>query len=202
MPSKLHIGAGTAILEGWVNIDILPGPGIDHVLDVTRGLPFQDVGAIFAEHFLEHLELPAALRFLAECRRVLRPDGVLRLSTPNLDWVWLTHYRAPESMSGPEPLQACLEINRAFHGWGHRFLWNAPMLEGALRRAGFGIVAFRTYGESERDELRGLERHEASPDYGSHRHVVIAEAWGTGAPENSEALDLLMEPYLRDLAVE
>ena len=30
---------------------------------------------------------------MRESRRVLRDDGVLRLSTPNLDWVWVTHYR-------------------------------------------------------------------------------------------------------------
>ena len=36
MPSKLHIGAGTAILEGWVNIDILPGPAVDVVHDVLQ----------------------------------------------------------------------------------------------------------------------------------------------------------------------
>lgn len=199
MPPKLHIGAGTAILDGWVNIDIVSGPGIDHVLDVTKGLPFEGVSAIFAEHFLEHLELEAGLRFLAECRRVLRNDGVLRLSTPNLDWVWLTHYRAPELMTGDEALRACLEINRAFHGWGHRFLWNSRMLTAALHRAGFAEVQIQEYGESKRKELRALERHEASPDSGPHRHVVIAEA--SGMADADPTFDDLMGPYLRDLAI-
>src|SRR5437763_14389901 len=86
---KLHIGAGTSPLAGWTNVDILPYPGVDAVLDVTRGLPFENVELIFAEHFLEHLSLADALRFIGECRRVLNDDGVLRVSTPNLDWVWL-----------------------------------------------------------------------------------------------------------------
>ena len=62
---------------------------------MRQGLPFADVASIYAEHFLEHLALDDGLAFLAECRRVLRPDGILRLSTPNLDWVLLTHYRGP-----------------------------------------------------------------------------------------------------------
>src|SRR5438270_9161033 len=48
---KLHIGAGTSPLAGWTNVDILPYPGVDAVLDVTRGLPFENVELIFAEHF-------------------------------------------------------------------------------------------------------------------------------------------------------
>src|SRR5262249_9289542 len=48
--TKLHIGSGPQILPGWVNVDNLPYPGVDKVLDVTAGLPFRDVDFIFAEH--------------------------------------------------------------------------------------------------------------------------------------------------------
>lgn len=82
MATKLHIGSGPSPIAGWVNIDILPYPGVDHIMDVRHGLPFDSVAFIFAEHFLEHLSLGDGLLFLRECRRALRPDGVLRLSTP------------------------------------------------------------------------------------------------------------------------
>jgi hypothetical protein len=94
-PARLHIGCGQQSLAGWINIDNQGLPGVDQVLDVRHGLPFSGIAAIYAEHFLEHLSLDEGLAFLAECRRVLRDDGVLRLSTPNLDWVMLTHYRGP-----------------------------------------------------------------------------------------------------------
>src|SRR5687768_10516401 len=117
---KLHIGSGTVSLPGWVNIDHQQLEGVDRVLDVRKGLPFEQVSAIFAEHFIEHLTLREAEAFLRECRRVLSPSGVLRMSTPNLDWVWVSHYRPPHTLTSEYALLGCLELNRAFHGWGHQ----------------------------------------------------------------------------------
>src|SRR5688500_68383 len=110
--AKLHLGCGPVALPGWLNIDNLPYPGVDRVLDVTAGLPFEDVQFVFAEHFIEHLELDAAMALMRECRRVLRDDGVLRLSTPNLDWVWASHYK--KVMTQEEAVLACFaKIGRA-----------------------------------------------------------------------------------------
>src|SRR5258708_32385343 len=88
-----HVGSGPQILRGWVNIDSKPYPGVEHVLDVTQSFPFTDVKFIYAEHFIEHVPYAAGATFLATCRSVLREDGILRLSTPNLDWGWMTQYR-------------------------------------------------------------------------------------------------------------
>jgi predicted SAM-dependent methyltransferase len=195
---KLHLGCGPQILAGWVNLDNVKYPGIDRVLDVTRGLPFKDVSLIFAEHFIEHLAYTDALNLLRECRRVLREDGILRLSTPNLDWVWMTHYRL--SMPEPEEVQACFALNRAFRGWGHQFLYNERTLRATLLDAGFSNVVRLEYGESPHAELRGLERHEKSPDYGSLSHILIVEASG----REGAAPDYLNQPradFLRDVQV-
>jgi predicted SAM-dependent methyltransferase len=183
-PSRLHIGCGQQALPGWINIDNQGLPGVDQVLDVRHGLPFSGVAAIYAEHFLEHLSLDDGLAFLRECRRVLLPEGVLRLSTPNLDWVILTHYRGPAA-GDDDAREDCFRINRAFHGWGHQFLYNERTLAATLRDAGFANVQRVAYGESEHAELRGLERHEKSTDYGELSHILIVEAWGRGgaAPE-------------------
>jgi hypothetical protein len=79
-------------------------------------------------------------------------------------------------------LRLCFEINKAFHGWGHRFLFNEQMLEAALRSAGFARVVFCRYGESAVAYLRDLERHEKSLDSPELPHVLIAEASGQGEP--------------------
>ena len=173
-PLRLHVGAGRHRLDGWVNLDVQALPGVDVVADVRAGLGFDDVGAIYAEHFLEHLAIDDALAFLLECRRALRPGGWLRLSTPNLDWVWLTHYllEAP-----PEDKQhRALMLNRAFHGWRHRFLWNRELLGRALAACGFDEVAWCRYGESARPEFAGIEGHETYDDTPDLPHVIIAEA--------------------------
>ena len=196
---KLHIGAGTAPIEGWVNVDIEAYPGIDRVLDVRSGLPFNDVRFIFAEHFIEHLTLREGMAFLRECRRILHEDGVLRLSTPNLDWVWLTHYKPPDAMVGDEALVGCLEINRAFHGWGHQFLYNPSTLAASLRAAGFDRVNECSYSESSVVELKGLERHERHADRPGAPSVVVLEASGS-RPRDGD-FESRVEAYLRDAVV-
>ena len=188
---RLHIGCGQQSLPGWINIDNQGLPGVDQVLDVRRGLPFSGVATIYAEHFLEHLALDDGLAFLAECRRVLLPDGVLRLSTPNLDWVMLTHYRGPGA-SPDDAREDCFRINRAFHGWGHQFLYNATTLESVLAAAGFVRADRCSYGRSERPELAGLERHETWEDTPDLPHVLVVEAWGAAAPRP------LPEPLMKD----
>ncbi len=181
-PPRLHIGCGQQSIPAWINIDNQGLPGVDQVLDVRHGLPFANVAAIYAEHFLEHLGLEDGLDFLAECRRVLREDGILRLSTPNLDWVLLTHYRGPQA-ADDDAREDAIRLNRAFHGWGHQFLYNRAMLASAVKSAGFARVSFCRYGESDVAELKGLERHETWEDTPDLPHVLIVEASGAARPE-------------------
>jgi predicted SAM-dependent methyltransferase len=175
---RLHIGSGPQILPGWVNIDNVRYPGVDRVLDVRRGLPYRGVRFIFAEHFIEHLSLNEAMYLFLECRRVLADDGVLRLSTPNLDWVWASHYKL--ATASPKSVKDCFHLNRAFRAWGHQFLYNEAALTSLLMDAGFAHAARRSYGESPHAELRGLERHERSDDFDGLADILIVEAWGRG----------------------
>ena len=195
--TKLHVGCGPQILPGWVNLDNVKYPGVDKVVDVTKGLPYKDVSYGFAEHFIEHLAYDDALKLMRESRRVLRDDGVLRLSTPNLDWVWVTHYRL--GMSDTEEVQACFALNRAFRGWGHQFLYNVQTLTECLHDAGFAEVEAASYGESRHEELRGIERHEKYAD--THLpHIVIVEASGVRR-EKSETLEGPMQEFREAISV-
>lgn len=177
-PLRLHLGCGQSPIPGWVNLDVQQLPGVDRVLDVRRGLPYENVASIYGEHFLEHLELDEGLACLVECRRVLAPDGILRISTPNLDWVLASHYRYGGWAAEDEAIADCFRMNRAFHGWGHRFLYNRQALSGALRAAGFSTITMHRYGESDVPELAGLERHEKSGDTAELPHVLVAQASG------------------------
>jgi predicted SAM-dependent methyltransferase len=196
-PLRLHVGSGGRRLDGWVNIDRKRLPGVDRVLDVRRGLPYTCVEAVFAEHFLEHLTLDEARRFLADCRRVLAPGGILRISTPNLDWVVGTCYHGEAGPGEPQKVADAVGLNRAFRGWGHRFLYNDAMLLAALREAGFAEIAFQRYGRSASPELSNLEGHERSPDTDLLPHVLIVEARGNAIPVKLPAA--LLDDYERDL---
>jgi hypothetical protein len=183
-----------------VNLDVQPLPGIDVVADVTRGLRFTGVEAIYAEHFLEHLAIDDAVRFLADCHRALAPGGALRISTPNLEWVWATHY-PPGLPEESRQLQAIV-ANRAFHGWRHRFLWNRPLLGRALAACGFVDVEWCRYGESPREVFRGLEGHDTYTDSEELPHVIIAEAVKADPrpAELDELQRLIADEFLRHLA--
>ena len=184
---RLHVGCGRHPIAGWVNIDNQDLPGVDVVADVTGGLAFRDSEAVFAEHFLEHLRVDQALDFLTEAHRVLAPGAAIRLTTPNLDWVWATHYH-PEAPAETKREMA-IQLNRAFHGWEHQFLWNREMLGEALEAAGFVELAWRQRGESRWELFRGIERHEAYDDLPEMQHVLVVEAVkGAEQPERMTTL--------------
>src|SRR4029453_16465956 len=130
--------------------------------------------------------LEDGLAFLAECRRGLTPDGGLRLSTPDPDWGMATHYRRPPAPD-EDARTDCIRLNRAFHGWGHQFLYNRAMLESAVRSAGFARAKLFRYGDSDAEERKGLERHETWEDTPDLPHVLIVEASGRAKPESLPA---------------
>ena len=70
---------------------IQSGESVDfRVHDVRKGLPFDSETAdvIYAGQFIEHLNpLTEAPAFVRECRRVLKPGGVLRMTTPDVDLI-------------------------------------------------------------------------------------------------------------------
>lgn len=75
---------GYHAVDGWLNADLIAG---DIYLDATKRLPLPDgcFGFIFAAQFIEHVSLRDGRRFSEECYRILRPGGVIRLSSPDLD---------------------------------------------------------------------------------------------------------------------
>src|ERR1700674_605128 len=68
--TRLHVGSGRERLGGWGNIRAQALRGVDVVTDVTQGLQFSNIEAIFAEHCIEHLRIGLAVSFLCGAWRV------------------------------------------------------------------------------------------------------------------------------------
>jgi predicted SAM-dependent methyltransferase len=84
---KLHIG-GQEKREGWTILDALPGPIVDHVGNCNdlSFLADESCSEVYASHVLEHLAYDGELlRTLVGIRRVLKPQGRLRASVPDLE---------------------------------------------------------------------------------------------------------------------
>jgi predicted SAM-dependent methyltransferase len=173
---KVHVGCGPhAVMEDWWNIDIRKFPGIDEAFDATQAWHYTDLHYVYAEHFLEHLALDRAIQFLIQAGNSLREGGVIRLSTPNLEWVVHTHFQTGQTEEGKR-LMDTLRMNRAFHGWGHQFLYSQEMLVHILSAIGYTAILPCTYGQSNHQELNSLEKHGGFSVAGGFPSVVILEA--------------------------
>lgn len=84
---KLHLGCGRRHIPGFVHIDVIEYPHVDHVssIDNLGFLPDESVDLIYNCHVLEHFKRRDVQRVLREWRRVLKPAGVLRISVPDFE---------------------------------------------------------------------------------------------------------------------
>lgn len=174
---RVHVGCGPHCLKpDWLNVDIRAFPGVDLVTDITQ--PWEglhDVDYVFGEHFIEHLTLPQAFAFLRSAWGAMSDHGRIRLSTPALEWVVASHL--DPHMADEEGLRAAtFAINRAFHGWGHQFLWSKPCLKHTLDACGFHEIAFFPYGQSDDPFLTSIEAHGEVAVFDGLPSVWIVEA--------------------------
>lgn len=82
----LNLGCGAEPNASFVNVDIRPGPNIiGH--DLRRGIPFPDrtFDLVYHSTMLSQLRPAEALALTLECYRVLKPGGVLRAVTEDLE---------------------------------------------------------------------------------------------------------------------
>ena len=72
--------------NGWINADHNPSARDVMHVNLLGKLPFPDntFDVIYHSQFIEHLSAEMGLAFMKECNRILKPQGVLRLVTPDL----------------------------------------------------------------------------------------------------------------------
>jgi predicted SAM-dependent methyltransferase len=82
---KLHLGCGKRFIPGFVHIDAVDYPHMDHVatIDNLSFIPTDSVDLIYNCHVLEHFKRRDVDRVLREWQRVLKPSGTLRVSVPD-----------------------------------------------------------------------------------------------------------------------
>jgi SAM-dependent methyltransferase len=83
----VNIACGTSYVDGWLNFDYTPASSAVTKANLLGNLPLGDATAdvLYSSHFLEHVPRRQVEAFLADCFRVLKPGGQIRLALPDLD---------------------------------------------------------------------------------------------------------------------
>jgi SAM-dependent methyltransferase len=109
--------------------------------DLTYGIPLPDssVNCVYSAHFFEHLSPEDGKRLFQDVRRVLKPEGVLRVNVPD----------AEDSGYG-------LDKDRGWYSQ-HRCMYDWNSLERALKEAGFSEVLRYNSSQGSVSDLEVLE---------------------------------------------
>jgi ubiquinone/menaquinone biosynthesis C-methylase UbiE len=81
---KIDLGCGPNKKEGYLGIDILPLPGVDHVVNLEEGLSFlpdNSVDEFYTSHFLEHVDNFSLIT--REIYRTARKGATVKVIVPH-----------------------------------------------------------------------------------------------------------------------
>jgi predicted SAM-dependent methyltransferase len=194
--ARLNLGCGAVTPAGWTNVDYALGARLARwplaraffkvrwdrsivLHDLTKRLPWPDrsAQAIYSSHTLEHFEREQGARFLAECRRVLSDQGVIRIVVPDLavlvqrygsGKLRAEHFLEELDVLTGTGLRGIKRFLSPFVSFPHKCMYDAEALLRALHTAGFRAERHAAF-ESAIEGIREIELEERTVD------AVIAE---------------------------
>lgn len=164
---SVNVGCGPFGQQGWINLDLMPMPGLSLRHDSRKGLPLAENSAarIRCEHFFEHLDYQEEVpRFLNSCLKCLNKGGVLRIVVPDAE-KYLIAYQTKnpqrwhdlgwDLQNLPSGFHTQMDIiNHVFRqGEEHHYAYDFETLRSTLEQSGFTKVVKTEYGESVDREL-------------------------------------------------
>jgi predicted SAM-dependent methyltransferase len=145
---RLHLGSGSNILNGYINIDLY-NQSADIKLDITDLTYFEDdsVEEIFLNAVFEHLYTFEQNRALKEWYRILKPGGLIRIdSLPDFDEIIKAYIN--KTKGHIKETFDLYEVTRYTHGdysydnrigQMHKDLFTKEKIKSFLENAGFVI---------------------------------------------------------------
>ncbi len=169
---KLHLGSGSRLLDGWLNVDewegypsLTPEQYLRHDLRHPVPLPDGCADYVYSEHFIEHLDLEAGTRMFGEMFRLLKSGGIMRVSTPNLaELVDAYIHRDIRRWQSWQPESPARILNDGLTSWGHKFTYDEQEIRDTIIKVGFVDLVMREWGKSDHEALRGLEHRPQQKD--------------------------------------
>lgn len=91
----LNLGCGSKYHKDWVNVDFVSNDKGVLAYDLLQGIPYKDntFDVVYHSHIIEHFPKENVNDFIKECYRVLKPDGIIRIATPNLEEIVRNYFK-------------------------------------------------------------------------------------------------------------
>lgn len=159
---NLHLGCGSVNHPNFINIDGFPASHIHYVREIDDLSPFQDnsIDLIYACHCLEHFSFLKVPNVIAEWFRVIKKNGILRLSVPDFDQL-ITIYS--ENDKDIDTIVGMLMGGQDYKYNFHQTAFTKKKLESLLLNAGFNEI---------RDWQPGSCRLTTFNDYSSYKFSI------------------------------
>ena len=110
----LNLACGGKFHKSWVNVDMMIMDPSVIKSDLLKGIDFPDntFTVVYHSQFIEHLTRDKGFSFMQECQRVLKPGGIIRIVTPDLENIVRNYlFYLEKCISEPN------EINAANYDW-------------------------------------------------------------------------------------
>jgi ubiquinone/menaquinone biosynthesis C-methylase UbiE len=190
---KLNLGCGSNVVQGWVNVDFAIGARLMKIpffrafnrkvklftldwndkifiCNLANKFPWADstIDIAYSSHTLEHFSKEEGRKFLSECHRVLRSNGIIRIVVPDLK------YYVNEYMEGRINADDFLEnlfvlygnSNNAFKKllfpffqFPHKCMYDHSRLIEILNEIGFS-ASLKAAFDSDIEDIRQIELEE------------------------------------------
>jgi hypothetical protein len=133
----------------------------DSEKDISKPMGFANnsVDFIFIEHGIEHIDQMTGVAFLKQCFNMLKKNGVLRLTFPDVEKIFNdTRFQDTTAMLYKNKYSNAEGIKSVISGWDHKSFWSSGTMLAACFACGF-IPYVAKYRQSIFPELCNLESH-------------------------------------------
>ncbi len=105
----LNLGCGRRFHPEWTNIDFVSNSEYVITYNLLNGIPFPDESfeVVYHSHILEHFTKTDGKKFLEECFRVLKPDGIIRIAVPDLEQIATEYLKNLRQAAAGDTEAAC-----------------------------------------------------------------------------------------------
>ena len=99
---KLHLGCGKRYLPGYIHVDLDSHSHIDYCHSISTLPMFENesVNLIYSCGSLSYFDREECADVLKEWRRVLKPEGILRLSLPDFESIVKVYLQNGKDLDG------------------------------------------------------------------------------------------------------